>query len=169
LDREVERGFPRCELQPLRSLTWHGYPPTRTTGPARIHQSRCCRNHVADVVSASLTRATRAQTTQPHSPSRPRAPACPRGGNDVPVVILLRSRIDSEMCRQRAPRKAHGPLPTRARKALCFGHLKRKDRFPSGLESYLLACAHFAPLRRAINHGGQSDDTQPSRYAQAFG
>jgi len=38
-------------------------------------------------------------------------------------VILLRSRIDSEMCRQRALRKAQGPLLARTRKALCFGHL----------------------------------------------
>src|SRR5262249_41627069 len=59
LDREVERGLPRCELRPLRSLTWHEYPATRTSGLARVRQSRCCRNHVADVVSASLTRAAR--------------------------------------------------------------------------------------------------------------
>src|SRR5262249_30822387 len=128
----------------------------------------------ADVVSASLTRAGR--------PRKPRialtvalaAPARPSRGNDVPVVILLRSRIDSEMCGHRAPHKAHGSLLARPRKRLCFGHLRRKDRFPSGLESYLLAFAHFAPLRRAIHHGGQSDDTnecqgQPSRYTQAFG
>src|SRR5262249_42115953 len=130
--------------------------------------------HVADVVSVSLTRAA--------SPRKPRiALALARGrqrassrGNDVPVVILLRSRIDSEMCRQRARRKAQGRVRRDREKRLCFGHFRRKDRFPSGLESYLLACAHFAPLRRAIHHGGQSDDTnecqgQPSRYAQAIG
>src|SRR5262249_61981929 len=89
--------------------------------------------------------------------------------NDVPVVILLRSRIDSVMCRQGALQKAHGSLLARPRKRLCFGHFRRKDRFPSRLESYLLAFAHFAPLRRANHHGGESDDTpecqgQPPRY-----
>src|SRR5262249_43364879 len=57
LHREVERRLPRRKLRPLRWLTWHGCPSTRTTGFARARQSRCCRNHVADVVSASLTRA----------------------------------------------------------------------------------------------------------------
>src|SRR5262249_43970089 len=118
-----------------------------------------CRRRGKRLVNASREPA-------PHWPSRSR-------GNDVPVVILLRSRIDSVMCRQRALDTAPGSLLARPRKRLCFGHFRRKDRFPSGLESYLLAFAHFAPLRRAIHHGGQSDDTnecqgQPSRYAQAF-
>src|SRR5262252_7963011 len=75
LDREVERGLPRRELRPLRSLTWHGYP-ARTTGFARVRQSRCDRNHVADAVSASFTRSARARANHaPHSPSRSR-PRC---------------------------------------------------------------------------------------------
>src|SRR5262249_27663404 len=45
LHREVERRLPRRKLRPLRSLTWHGCPSTRTTGFARARQSRCCRNH----------------------------------------------------------------------------------------------------------------------------
>src|SRR5215471_10248882 len=59
LHREIERRLSRRRLRPLRSLTRHGRPSTRTTGFARARQSRCCRNHVADVVSASLTRAAR--------------------------------------------------------------------------------------------------------------
>src|SRR5262249_24283929 len=47
LHREVERRLPRRKLRPLRWLTWHGCPSTRTTGFARARQSRCCRNHVA--------------------------------------------------------------------------------------------------------------------------
>src|SRR5262249_21982272 len=129
-----------------------------------------CRRRGKRFVNASRARANRASLL---ALARAGAGAPPRGGNDVPVVILLRSRIDSEMCCQRARRKARGSLPRDREKRLCFGHLRRKDRFPSGLESYLLAFAHFAPLRRAIHHGGQSDDTndcqgQPSRYAQAF-
>src|SRR6516164_10230242 len=86
LHREVERRLPRRKLPPLRSFTWHGCPSTRTTGFACARQSRCCRNHVADVVSASLTRAA--------SPRKPRialavalagASAPPRGGTTFPL------------------------------------------------------------------------------------
>src|SRR5262249_40181712 len=130
-----------------------------------------CRRRGKRFVNASRARANRASLL---ALARARAGAPPRGGNDVPVVILLRSRIDSEMCCQRARRKARGSLPRDREKRLCFGHLRRKDRFPSGLESYLLAFAHFAPLRRAIHHGGPNDDTnkgqgKPPPYAPALG
>src|SRR5262249_33544061 len=128
LDREVERGFPRRELRPLRSLTWHGYPATRTTGFARVRHSRCCRNHVADVVSASLTRAARcANQHRDRRGARGLGMRRPKR-NNVPVVILLRSRIDSVMCRQGALQKARGSLLARERKRLCFRYLRRKDR-----------------------------------------
>src|SRR5262245_20809271 len=117
LHREVERRLPRRKLRLLRSLTRHGCPSTRRTGFARARQSRCCRNHVADVVSASLTRAASPRRIGRRARGRRCAPS---RGNDVPVVILLRSRIDSVMCRQRALHKAHGLLLARPRKAPVF-------------------------------------------------
>src|SRR5262249_48194720 len=103
-------------------------------------------------------------------------------GAGAPLAGERRSRCDSASFSDRFRNVPPPCAPQSARlasgataKAPVFGHFRRKDRFPSGLESYLLAFAHFAPLRRAIHHGGQSSDDanecqgQPSRYTQAFG
>src|SRR5262245_22567826 len=123
----------------------------RNLPPARP-DSRLARNLLAGPVSASLT-----------GPSGENAAGigCPRRrgaqeGNDVPVVILLRSRIDSKMCRE-CHARPHAPLPARPAGTHEFD-LKWKDCFPSRLESYFLAESAFRGSEEGIHHGGQSNE-----------
>jgi DNA-binding protein HU-beta len=79
----------------------------------------------------------------------------PQNRNDVPVAILLRSRIDSEMSANALIRRRDVSISAHpSERAISGTHVE--SCFPSGLESYFLAEAHFAPLRRASIMAGKA-------------